>query len=172
MLQRANWKVVGILAVMTTAGVLMLTWPSLAQQNIDRAPAYGQQGTKRDQASDTQPDLKRTAEELAKLKQYLDMLKADYDAKAAQLKDAQKKPATIEQRLSDIEHKLDQIIAALGKKGPMTYGNATTPPTPPTTPVPLERNLAPEQDPPFQPPQPAKESSLTPAVPAKALRQS
>ena len=74
------------------------------------------------------PDLKRTAEELAKLKQYLDMLKEDYEKKAAILRAAEKEerqraaerakaayaktsPMSIEQRLTEIERKLDQVLS-------------------------------------------------------------
>jgi hypothetical protein len=176
MVQRPNWKVLGILAAMTSAGVLILSWPSWAQQNFDRAPTSGQPAAKKEQAPDTQPDLKRTAEELAKLKQYLDMLKADYDAKVAQLKDAQKaqqKPGTIEQRLSEIERKLDMIIATLGKKGPTAFGPTMAPPNPYTTPVPPVGPVPPAHAPvaPPQPRQPAQEQSgFTPVFPVQEPR--
>jgi hypothetical protein len=177
MVQRANWKVLGILAAMTTAAVLILNMPSWAQQNFDRAPTYGQPAAKKEQAPDPQLDLKRTAEELAKLKQYLDMLKADYDGKVAQLKDAQKaqqKPGTIEQRLSEIERKLDLIIATLGKKGPTIFAPTMTPPNPSTAPVPPVGPVAPAHPPvaPAQPRQPAVEQSgFTPVFPVQEPRQ-
>jgi hypothetical protein len=168
--QCAKWKVICILAAMTTAGVLIPNWPSWAQQNVDTVPAFGQPGAKKEKAPDAQLDLKRTAEELAKLKQYLDMLKADYDSKAAQLQDAQKKPATIEQRLSDIEHKLDMIIAALGKRGPMPFAPTMAPPATYFTPQPPTGKFAPAQPPyaPTQPRQPTPEQSgFTPVFPAQ-----
>jgi hypothetical protein len=168
MLQRANWKVVGILLAMTAASILIPNWPTWAQQNSYRTGDYDQPGAKREQPQDTKSDLKRTADELAKLKQYLDMLKADYDSRAAQLQDAQKagqhKPATIEQRLSEIEHKLDLIIAALGKRGPMAtepslapLGTITTPVPPGVQPVPAPRR---------QPPVPPEASTVAPVFPA------
>ena len=171
-MQRANWKVIGILAALTAAGVLVPNWQSWAQQNAGPVE-YGQFGAKKEKPQDTQPDLKRTAEELAKLKQYLDMLKADYDSKAAQLQDAQKagqqKPATIEQRLSDIERKLDMIIATLGKKGPTAFAPAMMPPNPLVTPVPPAGKFAPVQPPyaPTQPRQPTPEGNgFAPVFPA------
>jgi beta-lactamase regulating signal transducer with metallopeptidase domain len=121
----------GFLVVLALAAVLLPLWPSWAQQSkrypLDPA------------ATDTQPqqnpaDLKRTAEELVKLKQYLDMLKEDYDLKARALRDAERQiekakmakagPMTIEQRLTEIEKKLDQMLLQVrdlqklvGKKG-------------------------------------------------------
>jgi hypothetical protein len=168
MLQRANWKVIGVLVAMSAAGILMTSWPSWAQQNVDAVPAYGQPGAKKEQA-DTQPDLKRAADELVKLKQYLDMLKADYDRKAAQLQEAQKKPATIEQRLSEIEHKLDMIIAALGKRGPMAIMPGMAPPTLYYNPVaPAVKPFTPAQPyAPTQPRQPTPEGNgFAPVFPA------
>jgi hypothetical protein len=173
MFQRANWKRLGILAALTVASVFIPNWQSWAQQNADPAPNYGQSVAKKEKPQDTQPDLKRTAEELAKLKQYLDMLKADYDSKAAQLQDAQKasqqKPATIEQRLSEMERKLDLIIATLGKKGPTAFAPTMVPPNPLVTPVPPAGKLAPAQPPyaPTQPRQPTPEGSgFAPVFPA------
>jgi hypothetical protein len=172
MFQRANGKVIGILAALTAAAVLVPNWPSSAQQSAGPVE-YGQPVAKNEKPQDTQPDLKRTAEELAKLKQYLDMLKADYDSKAAQLLDAQKagqqKPASIEQRLSEIERKLDLIIATLGKKGPTAFAPAMVPPNPLMMPVPPAAKFAPAQPPhaPTQPRQPTPEGSgFAPAFPA------
>jgi hypothetical protein len=173
MFQLANGKVIGILAALTAAAVLVPNWPSWAQQSADPVPYYGQSGAKKEKPQDTQPDLRRTAEELAKLKQYLDMLKADYDSKAAQLLDAQtavqQKPATIEQRLSEIERKLDLIIATLGKKGPTAFAPTMVPPNPLVTPVPPTGKFAPAQPPyaPTQPRQPTPEGSgFAPVFPA------
>jgi septal ring factor EnvC (AmiA/AmiB activator) len=113
----ANWKVVSVLAAMTTAGVLGLNWPIVAQQDTQTS----RQPTVKKEPSQDVKDLKHAAEELDKLKQQLDYLKATIDAKAAYLREAkmaldQQQPKTIEQRLSAIEQKLDALIAALGKK--------------------------------------------------------
>jgi hypothetical protein len=104
------------LAVLAAAAVLLPLWPSWGQDKVKRDPTNYQPQQKPD-------DLKRTAEELGKLKQYLDMLKDDYDKKAAELRNAQQReaakakaalaqtgPVTIEQRLADIEKKLDLVL--------------------------------------------------------------
>jgi beta-lactamase regulating signal transducer with metallopeptidase domain len=123
----------GFLTVLAAAALLLPLWPSWAQD-------YSRKSTTPD-LPQTPPDLKRTADELAKLKQYLDMLKDDYEKKAAALREAEMReaekakaltrkagPATIESRLAEIERKLDLVLGQvrdlqkqLGKKGPAAY---------------------------------------------------
>jgi bla regulator protein blaR1 len=117
----------GFLVVVAAAALLLPLWPSWAQQQSPTDPTAKTPVNVGQQQPQNPPDLKRTAEELAKLKQYLDMLKEDYEKKAAILRAAEKEerqraaerakaayaktsPMSIEQRLTEIEKKLDQVL--------------------------------------------------------------
>jgi hypothetical protein len=118
----------GFLLVVAAAALLLPLWPSWAQQH-NNADALAKPPVEvGQQQPQNPPDLKRTADELAKLKQYLDMLKEDYEKKAAVLRAAEKEerqraierakaanaktsPLSIEQRLTEIEKKLDQVLS-------------------------------------------------------------
>jgi beta-lactamase regulating signal transducer with metallopeptidase domain len=119
----------GFMVVVAAAALLLPLWPSWAQQNITDPLAKTDRNLGQQQQQNP-PDLKRTAEELAKLKQYLDMLKEDYEKKAATLRAAEKEerrrevervkatvvvkgPMSIEQRLTEIEKKLDSILSQM-----------------------------------------------------------
>jgi hypothetical protein len=76
----------GFLLVVAAAALLLPLWPSWAQQQNNADPLAKPPVDVGQQPPQNPPDLKRTAEELAKLKQYLDMLKEDYEKKAASLR--------------------------------------------------------------------------------------
>jgi hypothetical protein len=166
---------IAIMVTIAAAGLLCAWGQGRAQQITPPQPKQGEL------------DIKRTAQELDKLKREIDVLQEDYKAKLVQLKEAQKKaaaaaaPRSIEERLTDIEKKLDLVIAQLAKKGwattaptMMTAPNpalapaqidTTTKPKPLTAPSKLEAPGRPHE----QQTTPRPPTSGAPAIPAEPL---